>query len=103
MADSNQTLELRVLTPARELIDERVAEVTAQGALGQFGVLPEHAAFLTALDPGLLTYRIPGGAEQSIALKGGYAEVLNDVMTVLAEAALDPAGISASEARAALQ
>jgi F-type H+-transporting ATPase subunit epsilon len=49
MAD---TLTLRVLTPRRELCDEPVEQVTAEGTLGQFGVLPDHIAFLTALEPG---------------------------------------------------
>jgi F-type H+-transporting ATPase subunit epsilon len=103
MADANETLELKVLTPVRELLDERVEQVTAEGALGQFGVLPKHTAFLTLLEPGLLTYWAPGGAERSLAVKGGYAEVKDDVVTVLAEDAIDPAQISAVEAKAALQ
>ncbi len=103
MAEASDTFELRVLTPRRSLLDERVAEVSAQGALGQFGVLPQHTTFLTALDPGLLSYRTASGVEGSLAVKGGYAEVRNDVMTVLAEDAIDPGEISAAEARAALQ
>jgi F-type H+-transporting ATPase subunit epsilon len=85
MAD---TLELRVLTPQREICDETVSQVVAQGALGQFGVLPDHIAFLTTLEPGALTFqRVAGGAE-TLAVKGGYAEVRDNVMTVLADDAL---------------
>ena len=47
MAD---TLTFRLLTPQREICDETVAQVTAEGTLGQFGVLPDHIAFLTALE-----------------------------------------------------
>lgn len=75
---------LRVFTPERTLVDRDVREVTAQGALGQIGVLPDHAALVTALDPGILTYREEGTAVR-LSLGAGFAEVRDNVMTVLAE------------------
>ena len=77
-------LRLRVYTPERTLVDRDVREVTAQGALGQIGVLPDHAALVTALDPGMLSYRENGSAVQ-LSLGAGFAEVHDNVMTVLAE------------------
>jgi F-type H+-transporting ATPase subunit epsilon len=68
------------------LIDEDVDEVTAPGELGEFGVLPNHIAFLTTLVPGELTYT-QGSSKKTLAVGGGYAEVLDNVMTVLAPAA----------------
>jgi F-type H+-transporting ATPase subunit epsilon len=68
------------------LIDEDVDEVTAPGELGEFGVLPNHIAFLTTLVPGELTYK-QGSSKKTLAVGGGYAEVLDNVMTVLAPAA----------------
>ena len=100
MAD---TFELKLLTPQREVFDEPVAQVTAQGALGQFGVLPDHVAFLTSLDPGPLTIRTPVGNEQTLAVKSGYAEVRDNVMTVLADDALPIDRIDAATARADLE
>jgi F-type H+-transporting ATPase subunit epsilon len=82
MADK---IHLRIVTPTRLLIDEEVDEVTAPGALGQFGVLPNHIAFLTLLQAGELSYK-QGGRVTRLALAGGYAEVLDNVMTVLADA-----------------
>jgi F-type H+-transporting ATPase subunit epsilon len=77
---------LRLVTPGRLLLDEEVDEVTAPGVLGEFGVLPNHIAFLTLLAPGELSYK--QGAERArLAIGGGYAEVLGNVMTVLADAA----------------
>jgi F-type H+-transporting ATPase subunit epsilon len=67
-------------------LDEEVDEVTAPGVLGQFGVLPNHIAFLTLLEPGELSYK-QGGKITHLAIAGGYAEVLDNVMTVLADAA----------------
>ena len=100
MAD---TFELKLLTPQREVFDEPVAQVTAQGALGQFGVLPDHVAFLTSLDPGPLTIRTAAGSEQTLAVKTGYAEVRDNVMTVLADDALPIDRIDAAAARADLE
>ncbi len=83
MADK---IKLRVVTPNRLLFDEEVDEVTAIGELGEFGVLPNHISFLSTLVPGELGYK-QGATRQSLALSGGYAEVLDNVMTVLAPAA----------------
>jgi len=68
------------------LLDEDVDEVTAPGELGEFGVLPNHIAFLTTLVPGELSYK-QGLSKKTLAVGGGYAEVLDNVMTVLAPAA----------------
>jgi F-type H+-transporting ATPase subunit epsilon len=68
------------------LLDEDVDEVTAPGELGEFGVLPNHIAFLTTLVPGELSYK-QGSSKKTLAVGGGYAEVLDNVMTVLAPAA----------------
>jgi F-type H+-transporting ATPase subunit epsilon len=83
MADK---IRFRLVSPSRLLIDEEVDEVTAPGALGEFGVLPNHIAFLTLLAPGELSYK-QGATRTRLAIGGGYAEVLNNVMTVLADAA----------------
>ena len=83
MADK---IRLRVVTPSRMLLDEDVDEVTAPGELGEFGVLPNHIAFLTTLVPGELSYK-QGSSKKTLAVSGGYAEVLDNVMTILAPAA----------------
>jgi F-type H+-transporting ATPase subunit epsilon len=83
MADK---IRLRVVTPSRLVLDEEVDEVTAPGELGEFGVLPNHIAFLSTLVPGELSYK-QGADKVILAISGGYAEVLDNVMTVLAPAA----------------
>ena len=57
--------------------------MTAPGEWGEFGVLPNHIAFLSTLVPGELTYK-QGATKTTLAVSGGYAEVLDNVMTVLA-------------------
>ncbi|HET8564130.1 MAG TPA: F0F1 ATP synthase subunit epsilon [Candidatus Binatia bacterium] len=83
MADK---ITLRVVTPSQMLLDEEVDEVTAPGALGEFGVLPNHIAFLTLLEPGEMSYK-QGTTRNFLAVSGGYAEVLDNTMTVLANSA----------------
>ncbi|TAJ88916.1 F0F1 ATP synthase subunit epsilon [bacterium] len=81
-----EKIRLRLVTPRRLLLDEEVDEVTGPGTLGEFGVLPKHISFLTLLEVGEMSYK-QGGERHHLAISGGYAEVLDDVMTVLASAA----------------
>ena len=97
MADK---IRLRVVTPTRVMLDEDVDEVTAPGALGEFGVLPNHIAFLSLLEPGEMSYK-QGAARRYLAISGGYAEVLNDVMTVLTPTAEFGLEIDVNRARSA--
>ncbi|HXK29661.1 MAG TPA: F0F1 ATP synthase subunit epsilon [Candidatus Binatia bacterium] len=97
MADK---IRLRVVTPSRLLLDEEVDEVTAPGALGEFGVLPNHIAFLTLLEPGEMSYK-QGSAKRYLAVSGGYGEVLDNVMTVLVPAAEFAAEIDTARAQLA--
>ena len=68
------------------MLDEEVDEVTAPGELGEFGVLPNHISFLSTLVPGEMVYK-QGTNKKNLAVSGGYAEVLDNIMTVLAPAA----------------
>ena len=81
-----EKIQLRLVTPSRLLLDEEVDEVTAPGVIGKFGVLPNHIAFLATLEIGEMSYKL-GNQRVHLALSGGYAEVLDNVMTVLANAA----------------
>ena len=90
-------ISLRVVTPVRLVLEEQVDELTAPGPLGQLGILPDHAALMTTLDIGQLSYR-KSGANSVITLAGGYAEVLDNVVTVLANAAEFPAEIDTARA-----
>jgi F-type H+-transporting ATPase subunit epsilon len=95
-------LTLEVATPMRLVIGETVDEVVVPGIEGYFGVLPGHAAFLTTLGIGELTYRI-GSDERHLALAGGFAEVRNDKVIVLADTAELPEDIDRERAERARQ
>ncbi|MCZ6549377.1 MAG: F0F1 ATP synthase subunit epsilon [Deltaproteobacteria bacterium] len=95
-----EKIQLRLVTPSRLLLDEVVDEVTAPGVLGEFGVLPNHIAFLATLEIGEMSYK-QGVQRVYLALSGGYAEVLDNVMTVLANAAEFGGEIDVERARKA--
>ena len=97
-----EQFQLRIVTPVRLVLDERVTEVTAPGTAGQFGVLPHHCTFLSSLETGPLSFKGEHGA-RTVAVRGGFAEVNNDVMTVLADAAQfgEEVDVAAAEAELA--
>ncbi len=81
---------------------EGVDEVVAPGAEGEFAVLPEHTAFITTLAPGEVRI-IKGGEEEAMAITGGFFEVRNDRIVVLADAAERAEEIDVARAEAARQ
>ena len=90
-------LSLEITTPMRLVVAEQVDEVVAPGIEGYFGVLPGHAPFLTTLGVGIVTYRI-GRDEHQLAVSGGFAEVRNDKVIILADTAERPEEIDRARA-----
>jgi len=80
-------------------VSEDVAEVTAPGVDGEFGVLTGHTPFLTMLGVGELMYKI-GSEERFLAVRRGFAEVKHEKVTVLAEEAEFPSEIDLRAAEA---
>ena len=93
-------MRLQIVTPDRAVLDEEVDEVYAPGANGEFGVLPEHVTFLTSLDIGVLRYRAEG-KDEFVAIAGGVTEVLDNVVTILADSAEKRDEIDLERAQAA--
>ena len=93
-------LQLLLVTPDRRLVDEVVDEVQLPGLEGYLGILPGHAALLTELGVGEMSYR-RGNETHYATVIGGYAEVLPDRVTVLAEIAERAEEIDEDRARAA--
>ncbi len=83
---THNTIHVEVVTAERELYNGEADAVQAPGAEGQLGILPRHAALLTLLAPGALRIRL-GGAEEAIFVGGGFLEVSNNTVTVLADTA----------------
>ena len=93
-------LQLQIVSADRSLVNERVDEVEIPGADGYFGVLPGHAPLLALLGAGELWYR-QGQEKHYLAIAFGFAEVLPDRVTVLAEVAERPPEIDVARAEAA--
>lgn len=79
-------IQLEIVTPERELVSESVESVQLPGLDGELGILPGHAPLITELGLGQLTY-LQRGQTGHLAILGGFAEVLPDRVSVLAEIA----------------
>ena len=85
MAD---TFQLEIATPERRLLDAAVTEAQWPGQNGYMGVLPGHAPLVSALGAGVLTYFGGAGIGRGVMrIEGGFVEVLNDHVRVLADQA----------------
>ena len=80
----SQKLTLTVVTPEKQLVSEEVDQVNAPGSEGDFGVLYDHAPILTNLRSGQLSYE-NDGESTALVISGGYLEVTNNRVTILAE------------------
>ena len=78
-------LHITVLTPERAVLDQDVYSVTAPGAAGYLGILKNHAALITSLVPGKLTVKDIRQQATVYAISGGFLEVANNQVTVLAD------------------
>jgi F-type H+-transporting ATPase subunit epsilon len=100
MASKPNTLELQVVTPQEQVIRETVRSVQLPGLAGYLGILPGHAPLLTEMGTGELSY-LKGGEKYFAVVCGGFAEVLPDRVTVLADTAERCEEIDVERARAA--
>jgi F-type H+-transporting ATPase subunit epsilon len=80
------SFKLEIVTAERVLFDGEVETVIAPGREGELGVLQQHAALMTTLQPGELRYRTTGG-ESCLVVSGGFMEIQGDRVVVLADAA----------------
>lgn len=79
-------LSLEIVTPDRAIVQEQVDEVEIPGSEGYFGVLPGHTPLLSSLKAGELWYR-KGQEKFYLSIAFGFAEVLPDRVTILADTA----------------
>src|SRR5262249_2228461 len=97
------SLQLVLVTPERQLLSEAVTEAQLPGADGYLGVLPGHAPLITELGIGELTYRTTGGQSGLLAVIRGFAEVLPDRISLLAEVAERAEDIDLQRAQEAMK
>ena len=96
----SDTFQLEIVTPEKRVVDAAASEVQIPGRNGYLGILPGHAPLITELAIGEITFRT-GAEEQRLALAWGFAEVLPDKVTILAETAERPSEIDVERARKA--
>jgi F-type H+-transporting ATPase subunit epsilon len=95
MADK---IQLEVVTPERRVLAESVDMVTVPGLGGELGILPGHTPLISGLQTGVLTY-VQDGKSFPLHVSGGFVEVRDDLVSVLAEVAERPEEIDAARAK----
>src|ERR1700733_10790421 len=96
------TFQLEIVTPEKKVVDTTAEEVQIPCKDGYLGVLPGHAPLITELAVGEITFR-SGSGEQHLAVAWGFAEVLPDKVTILAESEERPQEIDVERARESKQ
>ena len=101
MADQG-VLHLEIATPVRQMVETEILEAQIPCLDGFIGVLPGHAALISELKPGVLTYRTTTETKV-LAVYGGFVEVLPDLVRVLADDAERKEDIDIKTAQQALE
>ncbi len=97
-----EVFKLEIVTPEKKVVDTSAEEIQIPGKNGYLGILPGHAPLITELAVGEITFRENSDSaaqEQRLAVAWGFAEVLPDKVTILAESAERPAEIDVERAR----
>lgn len=95
MADK---IQLEVVTPERRVLAESVDMVNVPGLGGELGILPGHTPLISQLQTGVLTY-VQDGKSSQLHVSGGFVEVRDDHVAVLADVAERPEEIDAARAK----
>jgi F-type H+-transporting ATPase subunit epsilon len=95
-----ETFQLEIVTPEKKVVETTAEEVQIPGKNGYLGILPGHAPLITELSVGEITFR-ENSTEQKLAVAWGFAEILPNKVTILAETAERPFEINVERARQA--
>lgn len=93
-----EKIKLEVVTPERRVLEEPVEMVTVPGLNGELGILPGHTPLISQVRTGVLTY-VQDGKSSQLHVSGGFVEVRDDHVSVLAEVAERPEEIDVASAR----
>ncbi len=95
-----ETLQIEIVTPERLVLRDVAEEIQIPGKNGYLGILPGHAPLITELGVGEIKYRV-NGETHLVSVAWGFAEVLPDKVTILAETAEKPEDIDLRRAEEA--
>ncbi len=76
-------LQLEILSPSEKIYEGEALSVIFPGEVGSFGILPNHAPIISVLKQGKIEWTSPSNKKESIDIKGGVVEVLNNRVSVL--------------------
>jgi len=93
-----EKIQLEVVTPERRVLAESVDMVTVPGLGGELGILPGHTPLISQLQTGVLMY-VQEGKSYPLHVSGGFVEVRDDHVSVLADVAEMPEEIDAARAK----
>src|SRR6195952_4188375 len=96
------TFKIEIVTPEKMVVNDEAEEMQIPGKNGYLGILPGHAPLITELAVGEISYR-KGGSTHYLSVAWGFAEVLPDRVTILAETAERPDEINVGRAEEAKQ
>jgi len=99
----DDVLKLELVSPEKELASRQVKEVLIPGAEGEFVVMPDHAPLLSTIKPGVLAISEISGQQSRYFVRGGYAEVADNHLIVLAERAIPLEDLDAAEIEQEIQ
>ena len=94
-------LHLKIVTPDRTLMDRKVKAVSFMGVDGSYGILPKHAPLMTATTPGIVKITEVDGSSEEMLVTDGFAEVRDNVLSLICEAGEFAADIDLDRAREA--
>ena len=103
MSSLANLFHLKIISPALVMVDVQVVSAEIPGLEGDFGVLPNHAAFFSMIRPGVISVQYPDGAHRRFFAASGYADVTPEGCTVISDHIQDLADISLVEAEDALR
>jgi F-type H+-transporting ATPase subunit epsilon len=95
-----ESFQLEIVTPEKLVVKEAAEEAQIPGLEGYLGILPGHAPLITELGVGIITYRA-GGTTKTLSVAWGFAEVLQEKVTILAETVERPDEIDVARAQQA--
>ena len=95
-------LHLEIVTPTKITVSRDVDMVVAPGSLGEFGILEGHVPFLSGIVPGELRYTVDGKMEY-LAVTSGFAEVSDDNVSILVDAAEAASDVDLERAKKAME
>lgn len=95
-------MQFQIITPDRTALSEEVEYVYLPGSLGEMGVLKQHTALITTIEPGELRYKPTGKPEVQVIVGSGFVQVEDDCILMVTDLALEPDKIDESSVEKAI-